>query len=369
MDASAAGYDAIGAGAISARLLRWYDAHARTLPWRAAPGVNRADPYRVWLSEVMLQQTTVAAVIPYFERFTRRWPDVLALAAADEGEVMAAWAGLGYYARARNLVACARAVAALGGAFPDREEGLRALPGLGAYTAAAVAAIAFGQRAVVVDANVERVVARLFAIGTPLPAGKVEIRAAADSLTPDLRAGDFAQAMMDLGATVCTTRSPACLACPLARDCAGHRLGRATDFPVKPRKAPRPERRGRAFWIVRDGEGEAVWLVRRPSRGMLGGMLGLPDDGWSAQADGDGALPHTAGAPLPAGAQVVGEVAHVFTHFSLRLELAVYSGADWASLGPDDDGAHGGQWWPLARLAEAGLPTLYARAAGLVWPE
>lgn len=193
---------------VSHLLLDWYDAHARRLPWRAMPGEPAPDPYRVWLSEVMLQQTTVAAVTPYFAEFTRRWPRVEDLAAADEGAVMAAWAGLGYYARARNLVACARAVAALGGRFPESEAGLRTLPGLGAYTAAAIAAIAFGQRAVVVDANVERVVARLFAIDAPLPAGRKAIREAADVITPGARAGDFAQAMMDLGARVCTARAP-----------------------------------------------------------------------------------------------------------------------------------------------------------------
>ena len=364
------------AGGIAARLLRWYDAHARALPWRERPGQmpgqmpreNRADPYRVWLSEVMLQQTTVAAVIPYFERFTQRWPTVAALAAADEGEVMAAWAGLGYYARARNLVACAKAVAVMGGVFPDSEEALHALPGLGAYTAAAVAAIAFGQRAVVVDANVERVVARLFAIATPLPGGKAEIRAATDTLTPDLRAGDFAQGMMDLGATVCTARAPACLVCPLAKDCAAHAQGNETAYPVKARKAPKPERRGRAFWIMRGAEGhQEVWLVRRPARGMLGGMLALPDDGWSAKGDG-GSVAGDGVAPLPGPWRVAGTVAHVFTHFALRLELAVYSGADWDSL-PGDAEAGSGQWWPLARLAEAGLPTLYAKAARLVWPQ
>ena len=207
---------------ISADLLGWYDVNARVLPWRAPPGSAAPDPYRVWLSEIMLQQTTVAAVKPYFERFTDRWPTVAALAAADEGALMAAWAGLGYYARARNLIACARAVVAdHGGAFPDSEAGLRMLPGVGAYTAAAIAAIAFHRRAVVVDANVERVVARLFAVETPLPAARPILRDHADSITPQARAGDFAQAMMDLGASICTVRAPACLACPIARDCRG----------------------------------------------------------------------------------------------------------------------------------------------------
>ena len=236
---------------IPARLLAWYDQHARSLPWRALPGAVSADPYRVWLSEVMLQQTGVQAVVPYFERFARRWPTVTALGQAEDGEVMAAWAGLGYYARARNLLACARAVAAMGGVFPDSEEGLRALPGVGAYTAAAVAAIAFDRRAVVVDANVERVVARLFAIGEPLPGAKPAIRAATESITPSARPGDFAQAMMDLGATLCSIRAPDCPACPLRKDCAAHGQGAAAAYPVKLPKPPKPERRGRAFWIER----------------------------------------------------------------------------------------------------------------------
>jgi len=349
--------DASAEQSIAPALLGWYDAHARLLPWRRPPGtplpVNHPHwPYRVWLSEVMLQQTTVAAVIPYFERFTTRWPTVADLAGADEAEVMAAWAGLGYYARARNLIACARAVAAQGGVFPDDEAGLRALPGFGVYTAAAVAAIAFGRRAVVVDANVERVVSRLWAIARPLPGAKPAIRSATDAITPERRAGDFAQAMMDLGATICTTRAPRCLLCPLRPHCAAQAEGRADAYPVKAPRRARPERRGRAFWITRDG---AVWLVRRAGRGMLGGMRALPDDAWSAGADGNGA------APLAGPWQVAGEIAHVFTHFSLRLELALYSGSDWASLA-----GHDGEWWPLDRLAEAGLPTLYARAAGLV---
>lgn len=343
--------------AISPALLGWYDSHARILPWRRAPGTPLAPddphwPYRVWLSEVMLQQTTVAAVIPYFGRFTARWPTVLDLAAADDGDVMAAWAGLGYYARARNLIACARVVAAQGGVFPDDEQGLRALPGFGAYTAAAVAAIGFGRRAVVVDANVERVVSRLFAIAQPLPGAKPAIRNAMAAITPETRAGDFAQAMMDLGATICTARSPRCLLCPLRLDCAAQAAGQAEAYPVKAPRAARPARRGTAFWIARDG---AVWLVRREGRGMLGGMRALPDNGWHASADG-GAPP-----PLAGPWQVGGQVTHVFTHFSLVLELALYSGSDWASLRTQD-----GEWWPLDRLAEAGLPTLYARAAQLV---
>ena len=219
---------------ISSRLLGWYDAHARRLPWRAMPGAPPLDPYRTWLSEVMLQQTTVAAVIPYFEKFTRMWPTVAALAAADPTAIMAAWAGLGYYARARNLIACAKAVVERGG-FPDTEADLRTLPGVGLYTAAAIAAIAFGRRAVVVDGNVERVVARLFAVETSLPAAKPELYRLTDGITPGRRSGDFAQAMMDLGATICTPRDPSCLVCPLNTICAARALGDAARFP---RRAP-----------------------------------------------------------------------------------------------------------------------------------
>lgn len=335
----------------AAGLLAWYDASARSFPWRAPPGAPPPDAYRVWLSEVMLQQTTTAAVIPYFHAFTARWPDVAALAAADDAEVMAAWAGLGYYARARNLLACARAVAEGGGQFPGTEAELRKLPGLGAYTAAAVAAIAFGERAVVVDANVERVVARLFAIAEPLPAARAAIRAAAEGITPDRRAGDFAQAMMDLGATICTTRAPRCLLCPLAEGCAARRAGSPEAFPVKSPKAPRPERSGRAFWIERGGK---VWLVRRAGKGMLGGMRALPDDGWSARVDGAG------GPPLAGAWEPCGIVRHQFTHFSLVLQVLRLSGTDGAR---PLDGT--GEWWPLDALAEAGLPTLFARAAAL----
>ena len=333
---------------IAAALLAWYDSHARSLPWRALPGAPPPDPYRVWLSEVMLQQTTVAAVIPYFAEFTRRWPSVTDLAAADDAEVMAAWAGLGYYARARNLLACARAVAAAGGTFPDSEDRLRQLPGLGAYTAAAVAAIAFGRRAVVVDANVERVVARLFAIAEPLPQARTAIRAAADALTPADRAGDFAQAMMDLGATVCTSRAPRCLLCPVRSACRAHAAGAGEAFPVKPPRKAKPARQGSAFWIERDG---TVLLVQRPGTGMLGGMRALPDDGWSARTDGTGA---------PPGGRLLGAVEHVFTHFSLRLKVLHWKAGDWP-----DSPLPQGEWWPLGQMDEAGLPTLFAKAARL----
>ena len=335
---------------IAERLLRWYDASHRSLPWRSPPGAPPPDPYRVWLSEVMLQQTTVAAVIPYFAAFTARWPTVEALAAAPEADVLAAWAGLGYYARARNLIACARAVAARGGAFPETEAELRALPGLGAYTAAAVAAIAFGQRAAVVDANVERVVTRLYAIATPLPAARVQIRAAVDAITPAERPGDFAQAMMDLGSGICTSRAPRCLLCPVAEDCAARALDPEA-YPVKLAKAAKPRRTGRAFWIERGG---TVWLVRRADKGLLGAMRALPDDGWSARSDGLQAP------PLKGPWRDGGRVRHSFTHFDLELQLMLYSGSGWASLTGD-----AGEWWPLDRLEEAGLPTVFAKAARL----
>ncbi len=328
-------------------LLDWYDRHARSLPWRAPPGGPAPDPYRVWLSEVMLQQTTTAAVAPYFARFTQKWPTVAALAAAPEADVMAEWAGLGYYSRARNLVQAARAVAALGG-FPDTESELRKLPGLGPYTAAAVAAIAFGRRAVVVDANVERVVARLFAIEEPLPGARSAIRECADRITPQARAGDFAQAMMDLGATICTARDARCLLCPLQAICKGRAMGDPVRLPVKAAKKPRPLRRGTAFWIERGG---AVWLVTRADKGMLGGMRALPDDGWSVRADGHG------DAPVAGAWRAGGVVRHGFTHFDLELAVAIHAG----NARP----AGGGEWWPVDRLEEAGLPTLFARAATL----
>ena len=330
---------------LSVHLLAWYDAHARVLPWRAPPGSNAADPYRVWLSEVMLQQTTVAAVTPRFAEWVARWPSFAALARASDAEVMGAWAGLGYYARARNLLACARAVEARGG-FPATEAELRALPGIGDYTAAAIAAIAFGERAVVVDANVARVVARLFAL-----TDKAEVRAHADRITPDTRAGDFAQAMMDLGATVCTSRAPRCLLCPLRADCRGYASGTPEAFPAKPEKKPRPIRHGLIFWLERD---DHVLLVRRPPRGLLGGMRALPTGEW-----GD-TPPGLSGAPAAADWRVLDEgVVHVFTHFRLECRLAA------ASVGAQEARADG-EWWPIADLASAGLPTLFAKAAAIL---
>jgi A/G-specific adenine glycosylase len=321
-------------------LLRWYVVDKRQLPWRAREG-EEPDPYRVWLSEVMLQQTTVAHARPYFEAFAARWPTIAALAAAGEADIMAAWAGLGYYARARNLVACARRVAGeLGGRFPDSEAELLKLPGIGRYTAAAIAAIAFGRRAVAVDANVERVVSRLFAVKAALPGARERLYRLAGSITPAEHAGDFTQAMMDLGQTICTPRAPDCPRCPLAFLCEARREGRPELYPVKAAKAARPRREGTAYWLEHDGH---VLLVRRPARGLLGGMLALP----------------TEAAPAPAQWDEAGSIDHVFTHFALNLRL----------LCARTEQRPEGMWWPIERLGEAGLPTLFAKAAvrGMGW--
>lgn len=328
--------------ALRAALLDWYDAHARSLPWRAPPGAAaRTDPYRVWLSEVMLQQTTVPHATPYFERFTARWPTVTALADVADADLMAAWAGLGYYARARNLLACARAVARdHGGVFPDTEAGLLALPGVGAYTAAAVAAIAYDRPANVVDGNVERVVARLFAIETLVPAARPELRRLAAGLVTEDRPGDWAQALMDLGSTVCRPKSPLCPICPVSGFCAGRATGTPERFPLKAPKAARPHRHGVA-WVLRDGQGR-VALVRRPDKGLLGGMVGLPTGDWSSDALDD--CP-----PLAADWADAGAIEHVFTHFSLTLWVRVAQGAGDFLWTPEDE-------------ASAALPTVFRKA-------
>jgi len=318
----------------------------RRLPWRSE-GPEQPDPYRVWLSEVMLQQTTVAAVKPYFERFTIRWPDVEALAEAPESEVMSAWAGLGYYARARNLIACARVVTEEhGGAFPSTEEELRRLPGIGRYTAAAIASIAFGRRAVVVDANVERVVSRLFAVEEPLPGARERLYALAESITPGEASGDFAQALMDLGSAICTPRSPDCGRCPLSHLCLALAAGEPERYPVKSPKAAKPRRTGTAWWLEHDGE---VLLVRRPAKGLLGGMLALPTCDWRGGGE----------APAEAEWRDAGAIDHVFTHFALNLSVRCAS----------SEIRHDGIWWPVDRIEEAGLPTVFARAAerGISW--
>ncbi len=335
-------------------LLDWYDREARALPWRAPPGMYQ-DPYKVWLSEVMLQQTTVKTVAPRYIDFLRRWPDVGALAGAELGDVLAAWAGLGYYARARNLHACARVVSEEhGGIFPDTEEGLLALPGIGTYTAAAMAAIAFGKPATPVDGNIERVIARLFALETPLPAAKPEIKALAVRLTPAARAGDFAQSLMDLGATICTPRRPACGLCPVRRACAGYEQGIAERLPQKLAKGERPTRRGAAFVVLR--EDGAVLLRERPLKGLLGGMLEAPSTPWREEPPARKAV--AAHAPVQADWDAVpGMVEHTFTHF--HLELAVYRAAvDLAAPIVSTAEPARCRWVARRALPDAALPTL-----------
>ena len=334
------------------QLLDWYDRHRRDPPWRAPPGV-RPDPYRVWLSEIMLQQTTVAAVTPRFEAFLARWSDVHALAAADRDDVLDAWAGLGYYARARNLHRCAQAVVAdHGGDFPDTEPDLATLPGIGPYTAAAIAAIAFNRPAAAVDGNVERVIARLERIETPLPAAKPLIRKATETLVPAERPGDFAQALMDLGATICTPRKPACALCPWRDDCAARRTGDAEALPRKAARAARPKRRAMLFWLR---AGDDVLLRRRPEDGLLGGMLELPSTPWreAAMPGLEDGMQHA-----PAGADwrlLGGRVRHVFTHFELELAVACATIPLAATRGID------GLWSPLDHLDR--LPTVMRKAA------
>jgi len=339
-------------GSIAPALLAWYDRHRRQLPWRAGPS-EQPDPYRVWLSEIMLQQTTVATVGPYFARFLDRWPTVEALAAAKLDAVLHAWQGLGYYARARNLHACAKAVVAEhGGRFPESEEGLRALPGIGAYTAAAVAAIAFDRKATPVDGNIERVVARLFAVEEPLPGAKPALRRLAAGLTPETRAGDFAQALMDLGATICRPREPLCLACPLSRGCAARASGIAAELPRRAPRAKRPLRHGVVYWVARkDG---AVLLRRRAETGLLGGLMEFPSSDWRARrwsiAEAEAAAPFAADwRPLP------GLVRHGFTHF--ELELRVLAGR------PKRARNDGDLWCRPDEFGTQALPTLMKKVA------
>jgi A/G-specific adenine glycosylase len=317
----------------ASRLIQHYVDNFRALPWRSPPGEPPPDPYRVWLSEVMLQQTTVATVRPRFERFVERWPTIGALAVASDEEILSEWAGLGYYARARNLIACAREVSSRGG-FPARAAALCELPGIGAYTSAAIAAIAFGEREPAVDTNVERVIARLEGLRQPM---RSEVERLVLDLMPADRPGDFVQAMMDLGATICRPKKPRCRDCPLAPDCKAFASGAPETFPERKARATRPHRHGVAYWIERDG---SVWLVRRPAKGLLGGMAALPGTEWS------GAVTERVNA--------IGTVRHVFTHFSL--DIHVIPRAE-----PEGEG-----WWhPLERIDEAGLPTLYRKAAEL----
>ena len=334
---------------VSTSLLAWYDTSARVLPWRIPPGSNIApDPYRIWLSEVMLQQTTVASVIAYFNRFTTLWPTVEALGAAPDAQVLAEWAGLGYYARARNLLKCARQVAALG-AFPGDVAELQTLPGIGPYTAAAIAAIAFGQPAAVVDGNVERVMARLHNVQTPLPTAKAALTALAASHTPAIRPGDYAQAVMDLGATICTPRSPDCGRCPLAGGCEAYAMGTAADLPRKLPKPVKPTRTG-TIWLVSQGD---HWLLEtRPDRGLLGGMLGFPGDGWD-----------NAGGPAPMNLlwRELPPVRHTFTHFHLVLTPHL-------AEAPPGALPKRGQFIPLRQFRPSDLPTLMRTAFDLASP-
>jgi len=326
---------------IAGEVLAWWDRNRRELPWRARPG-ETADPYRVWLSEILLQQTTAAGAAPYFLDFVRRWPDVRALAGAPMEEIMGAFAGLGYYSRARNLHACAKAVAEAGGAFPSDEAALRALPGVGPYTAA-VAAIGFGRPAAPVDGNIARILSRLFAFETPIPGNRAAIDDAARALTPRERAGDYAQALMDIGAMVCRPRNPDCAHCPLEKACLAARSGEPERFPSRPEKKPRPAKVGAAFYVVRSNG--AFLARRRPPKGLLGSTMELPGGAWRVgelAAVGDHEAPFAA-----AWVRLPDEIEHVFTHFSLRLALfAVEAGFTEAPQGhvwiaPDELGAAG----------------------------
>lgn len=327
------------------RLLDWYDTHKRKLPWRS----QTPDPYHVWLSEIMLQQTTVAAVESYYKKFTSRWPRVGDMAAAPLDDLLAAWSGLGYYARARNLHKTAGIVAAGGGKFPDSIEGLSALPGVGPYTAGAIGAIAFGLRAAAVDANAERVIARFFAVQEPIPAARPEIRKLADTMVPADRPGDFAQSLMDLGSMVCTQK-PVCSLCPLAADCRGYAQGEAETLPRRAAKAPKPKRKAVAYVTV-DAENR-VLLLQRPPKGLLGGMWQPPMTPLENHAPGAAEID----AAKPFGAdwqKVPGSVRHVFTHFELEVEV-------WQSclMLADGRGGNLGRWQPVGRLSEVGLPTV-----------
>lgn len=332
-------------------LLDWYDANARDLPWRAPPGAPPMDPYRVWLSEIMLQQTVVATVKPYFERFTTLWPDVEALAAAPREDVLKEWAGLGYYARARNLHKCAAVVAEdHGGRFPDTEEGLLTLPGVGPYTAGAIAAIAFNRPAVAMDGNVERVVTRLRAIESPLPNAKPEIREATAEMVPEGRPGDFAQALMDLGATICAPKSPRCMMCPWRDPCAARAKGIEAELPKKAPKKPKPERVNLVY--AHFNEAGDILVETRPDKGLLGGMIGLPGPDWTKAPPTEAAI--AAAAPGPAKWRDAGaEARHVFTHFALRLTVMVASGAELP-----------GRYVPFAE-ARAAAPTVMRKAMDL----
>jgi len=345
-------------------LLKWYDENARSLPWRSLCG-EQADPYHVWLSEIMLQQTTVATVKAYFEKFTSLWPTVDALAAAPQEAVLKEWAGLGYYARARNLHKCAGVISRdLGGAFPETEAGLKALPGVGDYTAAAIAAIAFGVPAAVVDGNIERITARQYRINTPLPKAKAEIKERVAGLTPKGRPGDFAQAMMDLGAGLCRPKAPKCLLCPVQQSCAAAKAGDMETYPVKAPKKVKPIRRAVSFWLEHDGH---ILLERRPQTGLLGGMPGLFSSPWVERADFPDAAEIEAMFSEHFNDQTSidsnlyekpGKAKHTFTHF--HLETKLFSTQSIKKFNMDN-----GFWHPIDRLDEIGLPTVFKKIAKL----
>jgi A/G-specific adenine glycosylase len=345
----------------AAMLLSWYDRHHRELPWRISPAMAARgilpDPYHIWMSEVMLQQTTVQAVKAYFVKFLKLWPTVTDLADAPTEDVMAAWAGLGYYARARNLKKCAEAVARdHDGKFPDTEDGLRALPGIGDYTSAAVAAIAFNRPSAVMDGNVERVISRLYAIDAPLPGSKPQMKARVAALTPTDRPGDFAQAMMDLGATICTPKRPACSLCPFRDCCEAFFSHDPENFPVKAAKKAKPVRLGAAFVALADDG--TIFLRRRIDSGLLGGMTEIPTTEWTSRIDGGNTA---AFAPFAGDWQPHGVVTHIFTHFELR--LSIFS-AQVPKTARND-----GWWEPLEKLAAAALPTVMKKAISQALPE
>ena len=337
-----------------ALLLDWYDRHRRRLPWRAVAG-ERPDPYRVWLSEIMLQQTGVKTVGPYFEKFLARWPDVAALGHASLDDVLRMWAGLGYYSRARNLHACAVAVLREhGGIFPDTVEGLRKLPGIGPYTASAIAAIAFDRSTMPVDGNIERVVSRLYAVEQELPQAKPRIQELAATLLAETRAGDSAQALMDLGSSICTPKKPACALCPLNEDCAARGRGDQEAFPRKAPKKSGELRRGAAFVVTR---GDELLVRSRPEKGLLGGMTEVPGSEWIAGQEDKAALKQ---APELAGVarwhRKTGVVTHVFTHFPL--ELVIYT----AKALPRTKAPKGMRWVPIVTLADEALPNVMRKA-------
>ena len=353
------------AAADASLLLEWYDRHHRTLPWRTSPADAALgvfpEPYHVWLSEIMLQQTTVGAVKDYFTAFLARWPTVADLAAADEDDILKAWAGLGYYSRARNLHKCARTVVdEYGGRFPETVPELKSLPGIGDYTAAAIAAIAFDEPVAVVDGNIERIIARLYRIDEALPAAKKPIKQRMGDLTPQERPGDFAQAMMDLGASLCSPKKPACALCPFTGACAAEAVGDMERYPVKAPKKEKPTRRGAAF-LIRRGDG-ALWLIKRPGKGLLASMAAVPTTDWFDKKAGEGFDPATALEKAPDGLafkKKTGQVTHTFTHFHLLLDIYEAASDD---ARPTPEG-----WWstPQSIKGEA-LPTIFRKVVEFV---